>query len=329
MRTARWAVGLWVALASVTPALAQAPRTDAIWARSTAGAAITMDGQLNEPAWAAAETWKVRYRYDNGIPGSGWKDEAGFIPNGSTSDSTNATLKPLDPTRVIAEDEALDLLEVVADLIDAREVPRDAHRTRCWSQWARRHAADRRRSRRTGRDLAPPVEATQSNLSADDEPKQEDQRRVFGGQRALGHPDSAGPLPFERGGGGAGGRRALGVDDPVEVGPDLGECVLGRLPLEVAQLVDGTALHEDLGPDEAHGLPQPGVPVDHAPPGRGEPPSRQILEATLPGLEGLAHGAELQGDELLLTVGEDRDDSQGGNAHHLAALQTRRASASR
>src|SRR6266487_825583 len=93
MRTARWAVGLWVALASVTPALAQAPRTDAIWARSTAGAAITMDGQLNEPAWAAAETWKVRYRYDNGIPGSGWKDEAGFIPNGSTSDSTNATLK--------------------------------------------------------------------------------------------------------------------------------------------------------------------------------------------------------------------------------------------
>jgi hypothetical protein len=82
-----------VAIAPAPPALAQAPRTDAIWARSTAGAVITLDGNLNEPAWAAAESWKVHYRYNNGIPGSGWKDEGGFPPTLPTNDSTNATLK--------------------------------------------------------------------------------------------------------------------------------------------------------------------------------------------------------------------------------------------
>src|SRR3989442_3812260 len=90
-----------VALASAAPALAQAPRTDAIWARTAPGGSITLDGNLNEPVWAAAESWRLHYRYDpsnpvtgtQGIPGSGWKDEGGFPPTMSANDSTNATLR--------------------------------------------------------------------------------------------------------------------------------------------------------------------------------------------------------------------------------------------
>jgi hypothetical protein len=70
-------------------AWAQAARKDAIWARSTAGAPITLDGNLNEAAWSTAESWVLRYHADAGIPGSGYKDEAGF----PGSDSTNAILK--------------------------------------------------------------------------------------------------------------------------------------------------------------------------------------------------------------------------------------------
>jgi hypothetical protein len=89
------------AFASAAPALAQAPRTDAIWARTAPGGSITLDGNLNEPVWATAESWRVHYRYDQnnpvtgtqGMPGSGWKDEGGFPPTMSTNDSTNATLK--------------------------------------------------------------------------------------------------------------------------------------------------------------------------------------------------------------------------------------------
>ncbi len=92
---------LLVVLASSTPARAQLARTDAIWARTAPPASITLDGNLNEAVWATAESWKIHYGYDlsrpvfgtQGIPGSGWKNEGGFPPNGTTSDSTNATLK--------------------------------------------------------------------------------------------------------------------------------------------------------------------------------------------------------------------------------------------
>lgn len=70
-------------------AAAQAPRKDVIWARSTAGAPITLDGVLSEPAWALAESVTIYLRSDNGIPGSGYKLEAGILPK----DSTRATLK--------------------------------------------------------------------------------------------------------------------------------------------------------------------------------------------------------------------------------------------
>jgi hypothetical protein len=81
---------LGAALACATSASAQTlKRTDAIWARSTNGAAITLDGVLDEPAWALAESTIIRYGYDNGIPGSGWQFEGGKI----LKDSTRAVLK--------------------------------------------------------------------------------------------------------------------------------------------------------------------------------------------------------------------------------------------
>ena len=69
-------------------ALAQAEREDAIWARTTSEA-ITLDGVLDEAAWADAETWVIDYAEDAGMPGSGWKTESGWQP----VDPTHATLK--------------------------------------------------------------------------------------------------------------------------------------------------------------------------------------------------------------------------------------------
>jgi hypothetical protein len=71
------------------PALAQAPRQDAIWARA-AQADITLDGNLNEGDWANAESWTINYGVDAGIPGSGWKTEAGWDP---PANPTHAVVK--------------------------------------------------------------------------------------------------------------------------------------------------------------------------------------------------------------------------------------------
>ena len=68
---------------------AQPPRQDAIWARSTGGAPIVLDGKLNEPQWAQAETKVIDWMTDTGIPGGGWKPEGGFLP----TDPTHATVK--------------------------------------------------------------------------------------------------------------------------------------------------------------------------------------------------------------------------------------------
>ena len=43
-----------IGVAFACAASAQPVRKDAIWARSTNGAPITLDGVLNEPAWAVA-----------------------------------------------------------------------------------------------------------------------------------------------------------------------------------------------------------------------------------------------------------------------------------
>jgi hypothetical protein len=80
-----------IMVVGLLPALAQGvlPREDVIWARR-ALAPITLDGVLDEAAWAQAESTIVQYGQDAGIPGSGWKVESGaFTP----TDPTYATLK--------------------------------------------------------------------------------------------------------------------------------------------------------------------------------------------------------------------------------------------
>ncbi len=65
-------------------------RPNVIWARSTAGAAITLDGKLDEPAWGKAEAVRIQHGKSTSlIPGSGWYNEAGVPP----SDPTDAVLK--------------------------------------------------------------------------------------------------------------------------------------------------------------------------------------------------------------------------------------------
>src|SRR5262245_58865237 len=71
------------------PSFAQAPRQDYIWARSTAGQPIVLDGVLNEPAWAQADSVVIRMAQDTGIPGSGWFYESGIAP----IDPTYATIR--------------------------------------------------------------------------------------------------------------------------------------------------------------------------------------------------------------------------------------------
>lgn len=82
---------LGAALAHAAPALSQAQRlgVDAIWARSTDGAPITLDGVLDEPAWALADSIVIWYGKDNGIPGSGYLENGGKL----SRDSTHATLR--------------------------------------------------------------------------------------------------------------------------------------------------------------------------------------------------------------------------------------------
>ena len=90
MRTTITALALCLALGILTQgsAQAQAARQDAIWAR-TALNPITLDGILDEPEWALAESHVMDYAADAGIPGSGWKTESGWQP----IDPTHATLK--------------------------------------------------------------------------------------------------------------------------------------------------------------------------------------------------------------------------------------------
>lgn len=84
------AIALLGLVFSVSPAMAQAPRQDAIWARMSS-APITLNGQLTEPAWATAESMIVVWAQDSGIPGSGWKVEGGAVS--TPSDPMRATLK--------------------------------------------------------------------------------------------------------------------------------------------------------------------------------------------------------------------------------------------
>lgn len=65
-------------------------RQDVVWARTTNGAKITLDGKFNEPAWAKAESLVVKYGNSKALPTSGWRAE--FQPDAVT-DPTNAVVK--------------------------------------------------------------------------------------------------------------------------------------------------------------------------------------------------------------------------------------------
>jgi hypothetical protein len=88
------------------------------------------------------------------------------------------------------------------------------------------------------------------------------------------------------------------------------------LALEVAELVNGTALDQGLGPHEPDSLAQARVAVDHADHRGAEATGDEIVQAALPGLERLAP-AELQRDELLLAIGENGDHAEDRDAGHL------------
>jgi hypothetical protein len=65
------------------------PREDVRWARFTNNP-ITLDGVLNEPDWAKAESLKIVYGKSAGLPTSGWRAE---LQPDAVTDPTNATVK--------------------------------------------------------------------------------------------------------------------------------------------------------------------------------------------------------------------------------------------
>ena len=69
-----------------------APRQDAIWARYVPAGTITMDGVLDEAAWAQAESVTITYGQPGLLPTSGYKKETDGGP-GVVTDPTNATIK--------------------------------------------------------------------------------------------------------------------------------------------------------------------------------------------------------------------------------------------
>ncbi|MBM2840926.1 MAG: hypothetical protein HW412_1454, partial [Bacteroidetes bacterium] len=88
MKTKLFMMVAFVLLVTLTT-FGQGTRTDVKWARTTTET-MTVNGQLTEPGWAVAESVKITYGLDSGIPGSGWFHENG---RASPTDSTKATVK--------------------------------------------------------------------------------------------------------------------------------------------------------------------------------------------------------------------------------------------
>src|SRR5437867_3556726 len=104
----------------------------------------------------------------------------------------------------------------------------------------------------------------------------------------------------------------------MEVVADLGERMLRRFALKVAELLHATPLHRRPRPGLPNGPPQPGVTVDNSQNWRPQAPRDEIVEAALPRLEGLAP-AQLEGEELFAPVDKDPDDAQHRDADDLPA----------
>ena len=94
MMKCRMILLLSLILAVVVTASAQfSPRKDYIWARDisvSANPTITIDGVLDEPVWAQAESLAIMYGQTNGTPGDGWKLMNGA---GIPTDPANAVVK--------------------------------------------------------------------------------------------------------------------------------------------------------------------------------------------------------------------------------------------
>ena len=80
-------------LAAAPGALAQPARTDITYARDVGAATFNLDGRLNEPMWAQAERFTLRYNQNAGRPGSGQKVESGTLV--TPTDPQNATIHVL------------------------------------------------------------------------------------------------------------------------------------------------------------------------------------------------------------------------------------------
>jgi hypothetical protein len=65
-------------------------RQDVVWARSTAGEKITLDGKFTESAWAKADSIVIKYGKSAGLPTSGWKAE---FQGEACTDPINAVVK--------------------------------------------------------------------------------------------------------------------------------------------------------------------------------------------------------------------------------------------
>jgi hypothetical protein len=90
MKTHRLIILTMVLLLQAVSLAQYAPRQDAVWARTVPAGTITMDGVLNEAAWAQAESINIVYGQQGTLPTSGWRPEQN--PDAIT-DPTNATVK--------------------------------------------------------------------------------------------------------------------------------------------------------------------------------------------------------------------------------------------
>ena len=90
MKTHRSIILVMVLLLQAISIAQYAPRQDVIWARTVPAGTITMDGVLNEAAWAQAESFEINYGQDGPLPTSGWRAE---FQADVVTDPTRATVK--------------------------------------------------------------------------------------------------------------------------------------------------------------------------------------------------------------------------------------------
>ena len=84
-------------------------REDVVWVRFAEGETFTLDGQLDEPAWAEAAVVNLEYGQNAGLPGSGW-----FVQN-IASAITEPSNPPVGTARFLAQGDYLYIAVEVED----------------------------------------------------------------------------------------------------------------------------------------------------------------------------------------------------------------------